>query len=81
MSGNHNTNQKDLSLYELGLEYEKQIEIQNKFIADCNKKLRQAKKSGDYKAEMEIVARRRAFYGIREELSWVASILKNYYKE
>ncbi len=81
MLSEQKTDENKMTLFRLGLEYEKHIEIQNQFIADCNEKIKQAKKSGDFKAETELIARRRAFYGIREELTATAKILKNYYKE
>lgn len=68
------------TLYELGLEYEKHIALQQSFINNCNAEIKKAHKSGDFKAEAELKHKRRAFYEIKEELQHTAKILKNYYR-
>lgn len=71
---------KSKSLYELGLEYEKHIALQQYFIDNCNAEIKKAQESGDFVAEAELKSKRRAFYGIKEELQQTAKTLKNYYR-
>ncbi len=78
MSEKQRTNQK--SLYELGLEYEEYIALQQRFIDNCNKEIKKAQESGDFEAEARLVSNRRAFYQIKEELCETVRTLKNYYK-
>lgn len=68
------------SLYELGLEYEKHIALQQHFIDNCNAEIKKEQKSGDFLAEAELKSKRRAFYEIKEELQQTAKTLKNYYR-
>ncbi len=68
------------SLYELGLEYEKHIALQQHFIDNCNAEIKKAQKSGDFEAEAELKSKRRVFYQIKEELEATAKVLKNYYR-
>lgn len=68
------------SLYELGIEYEKHIELQQQLIDCCNNEIKKAIKSGDFQAEVELKNRRRALYQIKEELRDTAKALKNYYR-
>lgn len=78
MSEKQKTNCK--SLYELGLEYDKHIALQQHFIDNCNAEIKKAQKSGDFEAEAELKSKRRAFYQMKEELCETAKALKNYYK-
>lgn len=71
---------KKKSLYELGLEYEKHIALQQQFIDNCNAEIKKAQKSGDFEAEAELKSKRRAFYQIKKELEETAKVLKNYYR-
>ncbi len=68
------------SLAELGKEYEKHAKLQQFFIDKCNEDIINAKKSGDYDAEMELKKKLRVFKDIQYELKNTAEKLKNYYK-
>lgn len=78
MSKQQSTEKK--TLYELGLEYEKHIALQQHFIDNCNAEIKKAQASGDFVAEAELKSKRRSFYEIKEELQQTAKTLKNYYK-
>lgn len=68
------------SLYDLGLEYEKHIALQQHFINNCNAEIKKAQKSGDFEAETRLKSNRRVFYQIKEELEEISRVLKNYYR-
>ena len=67
------------SLFELGEEYEKHIELQNSFIENCKKQIKKAEESGDFRAVEKFRSELNKFYEIRRELQETASKLKNYY--
>lgn len=70
-----------ITLYELGKEYEKQVNIQKHFINRCKKEIEKAKKSGDIDAVKEYEKRLHKFYEIKYELEQTALYLKNYYRK
>ncbi len=70
----------NISLAELGKEYEKHAKLQQFFIDKCNEEIKVAKKSGDYDAVMELKKKLRVFKDIEYELKNTAEKLKNYYK-
>ena len=67
------------SLFELGEEYEKHIELQNGFIENCKNQIRKAKESGDFEAVKLLKRNLRSFYEIKHELKETALKLKTYY--
>lgn len=69
------------TLYELGKEYEKHLELQKYFINRCKKEIERAKESGDYNAVKELERKLRKFYEIKYEIEQTALQLKNYYKK
>lgn len=68
------------SLYELGEEYEKHIEIQNFFIEKCRGDIKKAKEKGDSDAVRELKSNLYKFYEMKRELKETSACLKNYYK-
>jgi hypothetical protein len=69
-----------MSLYELGQEYEKHIEMQDFFIDKCKADIQKARMIGDSDALKTLQGNLRRFYEIKEDLELTASMLKNYYK-
>ncbi len=67
------------SLFELGEEYEKHVNLQNVFIENCKKEIKKAKESGDTRAVEILQNNLRKFYEIKRELVETASKLKTYY--
>ena len=70
-----------MSLFELGQEYEKHVELQQFFIDKCKRDIEKAKKSGDYTAEKELESKLHTFRKIKTELKQTAEHLKNYYND
>lgn len=71
---------KNVSLYELGVEYEKHIKLQDSFIERCKEDIKKAKQKGDSDAIHELKSNLYTFYEIKRELVENSSYLKNYYK-
>lgn len=71
---------KELSIEELGKEYEKHASLQQYFIDKCKLQIKQAKQSGDTDAVKRLQGELYKFREIRNELLETASQLKNYYK-
>ena len=77
MSENMKTERK--SLFELGEEYEKHINVQKSFIENCKNEIKKAKESGDFDAVKILEKKLYAFYEIKRELEETALKLKTYY--
>lgn len=75
-----NTKTEKMSLYELGKEYEKHVELQKSFIDNCKAEIEKAKRSGDLDAVRELENNLSKFRKIKRELQETASRLKTYYK-
>ncbi len=73
-------NTEKMSLYELGQEYEKHIELQQFFIDKCKADIQKAKMLGDRDALKLLQGSLKKFNEIKEDLELTASLLKNYYK-
>lgn len=73
-------NTEKMSLYELGQEYEKHIELQQFFIDKCKVDIQKAKMLGDRDALKLLQGNLKKFNEIKEDLELTASLLKNYYK-
>lgn len=71
---------KNISLYELGKEYEKHIELQTSFIERCKRDIKNAEKQGDRDAARELRSNLYKFYEIKRELEETSRRLKNYYE-
>lgn len=67
------------SLYELGEEYEKHIELQNFFIEKCHDDIKKAKEKGDSDAVRELRSNLNKFYEMKRELTETSARLKKYY--
>ena len=68
------------TLKELGLEYEKNAQLQQYFIDKCKADITSAEKSGDMDAVRQLKVNLQKFYEIKNELKQTACQLKNYYK-
>lgn len=75
-----NAKTKNMSLFELGKEYERHAELQSSFINNCKNTIQKAKESGDADAVIKLEGELRKFYEIKRELEQTASLLKTYYK-
>ena len=71
---------KNMTLVELGREYEKHIETQQYFIDKCKDDIKKAEKMGDNNAVCELKSNLQKFYEIKRELRETADTLKHYYK-
>lgn len=71
---------ENMSLAQLGQEYEKHIELQQYFINKCKSDIKKAKEMGDSNAVSELKTKLNKFYEIKNELTKTAEKLKNYYK-
>lgn len=71
---------ENMSLFQLGLEYEKHAVLQQHFIDRCKLDIKRAKESGDYNAVKELESRLYKFREIKREIEEAASKLKSYYK-
>lgn len=67
------------SLYMLGKEYEKHIELQKFFIKRCREDIKRAKELGDGKTALKLEAELGKFYEMKRELTASSEKLKNYY--
>lgn len=70
----------NLSLQELGYEYDKSIEIQKEIISETREKLHRAKKAGNFKEIKRLNTLLCVLYEEKSELEEKAHRLKNYYK-
>lgn len=75
-----NIKTETMSLFDLGKEYEHHAEMQNAFIVNCKKAIKEAEKSGDFNAVNKLEVELRKFYEIKRELKQTALLLKTYYK-
>lgn len=75
-----NTKTENVSLYELGKEYEKHAKLQESFIAGCKAEIKKAEMSGDFDAVLKLKEKLRKLREIKRELEETASTLKTYYK-
>lgn len=73
-------NTEKMSLYELGQEYEKHIELQQYFINKCKADIKKAKMLGDEDAIRTLQSNLRKFQEIEHDLRTTSLMLKNYYK-
>lgn len=69
----------DLSLKELGKEYEKSIEIQKQAIEECREKLRLAHRKCNCTEVKRLNTLLRVLYDEKSELEESANILRSYY--
>ncbi len=70
----------EMSLYELGQEYERYGELQQTFIDNCKKDIERAKASGDRDAVIKLERNLCKLREIKREIMQTAAILKMYYK-
>lgn len=70
----------NLSLQELGNEYEKSIEVQKKIIENAREKLHKARKAGNFREMKRLNTVLKILYDEKSELEEKAHKLKNYYK-
>lgn len=75
-----NSKTKNMSLFDLGKEYEHHADLQESFINNCKNLIKKAKNSGDTDAVIKLEGELRKFYEIKRELKQTASLLKTYYK-
>lgn len=71
---------ENLSLFQLGEEYEKNAKIQQFFIDRCSEDIKRAEKANDRDTVRELRSNLYKFYEIKREMEETAQILKNYYK-
>lgn len=69
----------NLSLQELGNEYEKSIEVQKKVIENTRKKLTDARKTGNFREIKRLNTVLQILYDEKSELEEKAHKLKKYY--
>lgn len=69
----------NLSLKELGKEYERSIVIQKKVIEENREKLKKARQTGDFNEMKRLCSLLRVLYDEKSELEEKANQLRNYY--
>lgn len=67
------------SLYELGEEYERHIELQKHFIKLCREEIKKAELKGDSNAVYLLKSNLNKFYEIKRDMEETALHLKSYY--
>ncbi len=70
----------ELSIEQLGQEYENHIALQNFFIDKCKSQIKEAEKLGDLCAVKELRSNLNKFREIKHELEEISLHLKKYYK-
>ncbi len=70
---------KNISLYELGQEYEKCAQLQQSIIESCKHDIKRAKEIGDRDAVFQLEQKLYKLREIKNEISQTASKLKKYY--
>ena len=71
---------KNISLEQLGEEYEKNAELQKRFIERCKADIKKAQQAGDRDTVCRLKSDLYKLYEIKREVSETALLLKNYYK-
>ncbi len=71
---------KNMSLYQLGQEYEKCAALQQSIIDSCKQDIKRAKKMGDRDAVLRLERKLYKLREIKSEITQTASKLKIYYK-
>lgn len=71
---------KNISLYELGQEYEKCALLQQSIIESCKRDIKRATEMGDRDAVLQLEQKLYKLREIKNEIVQTASKLKSYYK-